>query len=116
MTLYIRTSDPAGGSSCTDGCASAWPPLTVTAGMQPLAGTGVTGTLATFARSDGSLQVTYNGRALYYYASDTKPGDTTGQGVGGVWFVAPVSGSGGPASQAPSAPPAAPSAGASSNY
>ena len=83
MTLYIRTSDPAGGSSCTGGCASAWPPLTVTAGMQPLAGTGVTGTLATFARSDGSLQVTYNGRALYYYASDTKPGDTTGQGVGG---------------------------------
>jgi len=116
MTLYIRTSDPTGGSSCTGGCMSAWPPLTVAAGMQPLAGTGVTGPLATFARSDGSLQVTYNGRALYYYASDTKPGDTTGQGVGGVWFVAPVSGSGGPASQAPSAPPATPSAGASSSY
>jgi predicted lipoprotein with Yx(FWY)xxD motif len=98
MTLYIRTSDPAGGSSCTGGCASAWPPLTVAAGMQPLAVTEVTGTLATFARSDGSLQVTYNGRALYYYAADTKPGDTSGQGVGGVWFVAPVSGSGGPAS------------------
>jgi predicted lipoprotein with Yx(FWY)xxD motif len=116
MTLYIRTSDPAGGSSCTGGCASAWPPLTVAAGMQPLAVTEVTGTLATFARSDGSLQVTYNGRALYYYAADTKPGDTSGQGVGGVWFVAPVSGSGGAASPAPSAPVVAPSAGASSSY
>jgi predicted lipoprotein with Yx(FWY)xxD motif len=116
MTLYIRTSDPVGGSSCTGGCASAWPPLTVAAGMQPLAGADVTGTLATFARSDGSLQVTYNGRALYYYAADTKPGDTSGQGVGGVWFVAPVSGSGGAASPAPSAPAVAPSAGASSSY
>jgi len=115
MTLYIRTSDPAGGSSCTGGCASAWPPLTVAAGGQPLAGADVTGTLATFARSDGSLQVTYNGRALYYYAADTKPGDTSGQGVGGVWFVAPVSGSGA-ASPAPSAPASAPSAGASSSY
>jgi predicted lipoprotein with Yx(FWY)xxD motif len=115
MTLYIRTSDPAGGSSCTGGCASAWPPLTVAAGMQPLAVTEVTGTLATFARSDGSLQVTYNGRALYYYAADTKPGDTSGQGVGGVWFVAPVSGSGA-TSPAPSAPASAPSAGASSSY
>jgi predicted lipoprotein with Yx(FWY)xxD motif len=116
MTLYIRTSDPAGGSSCTGGCASAWPPLTVAPGGHPLAGTGVTGTPGTFARSDGSLQVTYNGRALYYYAADTKPGDTSGQGVGGVWFVAPVSGSGGATSPAPSAPAEAPSAGASSSY
>jgi predicted lipoprotein with Yx(FWY)xxD motif len=116
MTIYIRTADPAGGSSCTGGCASAWPPLTVEAGEQPLAGSDVTGTLATFARSDGSLQVTNNGRALYYYAADTKPGDTSGQGVGGVWFVAPVSGSGSAASPTPSASAAAPSAGASSSY
>lgn len=97
MTLYVRTSDPAGGSSCTGGCATAWPPLTVAAGTQALAGTGVSGSLGTFARPDGSLQVTYNGQALYYYAADTKSGDTTGQGVGGIWFVAPVTGTGGAA-------------------
>ncbi len=97
MTLYLRTSDPSGGSSCTGGCATTWPPLTVAAGAQPLAGTGVSGALGTFARPDGSLQVTYNGQALYYYAADTKSGDTSGQGVGGVWFVAPVTGKGGAA-------------------
>jgi predicted lipoprotein with Yx(FWY)xxD motif len=114
MTLYIRTSDPAGGSSCTGGCASAWPPLTVAAGGQAVAGPGVTGTLATFARPDGTLQVTYNGQALYSYAADTKPGDTTGQGVGGIWFVAPVAGKGGPTS--PSAMPAASAKPSSKGY
>jgi len=97
MTLYVRTSDPAGGSSCTGGCATAWPPLTVAAGTQAVAGTGVSGALGTFARPDGSLQVTYNGQALYYYAADTPAGDTTGQGVGGIWFVAAVTGTGGAA-------------------
>lgn len=116
MTLYIRTSDPAGGSSCTGGCASAWPPLTVAAGGQPMAGTGVTGTLGTFARSDGTLQVTYDRKALYYYAADTKPGDTTGQGVGGVWLVAPVAGSGSAASPNASAPAATPVPSASGGY
>ena len=105
MTLYVRTSDPTGGSSCTGGCASAWPPLTVAAAGQAVAAPGVTGTLATFARPDGTLQVTYNGQALYSYAADTKPGDTTGQGVGGIWFVAPEAGKGGPASPAASASP-----------
>ena len=116
MTLYIRTSDPAGGSSCTGGCATAWPPLAVAAGAQPVAEPGVTGTLATFTRSDGALQVTYNGHALYYYATDTKPGDTTGQGVGGVWFEAPVAASAGAASPGASAPGATPAPSASGGY
>ena len=57
----------------------------------------MSGALGTFARPDGSLQVTYNGRAVYYYAADTTSGATTGQGVGGIWFVAPVTGTGGAA-------------------
>jgi predicted lipoprotein with Yx(FWY)xxD motif len=105
MTLYVRTSDPAGGSSCTGGCATTWPPFSVAAGTSPTAGPAVTGALGTFARSDGTLQVTYNGQAIYYYAADTKPGDTGGQGAGGVWFVAPVAGKAGPASPAASASP-----------
>lgn len=111
MTLYIRTSDPANGSSCSGGCASAWPPLTAAAGAQPAAGSGVTGTIGTFTRSDGTLQVTYDGKALYYYAGDSKPGDTNGQGVGGVWFVAKVAGTGAGSTSAPAATPSPKSTG-----
>ncbi len=52
------------------------------------AGDGVTGTFATTKRTDGAMQVTYNGVPLYYYAADKKAGDVMGQGIGGVWFVA----------------------------
>jgi predicted lipoprotein with Yx(FWY)xxD motif len=87
-TLYIFTNDTAANAStCVDACATTWPPLMAAGGAAPAAGTGVTGTLATFARPDGSMQVSYNGKPLYYYAKDTKAGDTTGQGVGGKWFV-----------------------------
>ena len=43
--------------------------------------------LGTTMRKDGSTQVTYNGWPLYYFAKDQKAGDTTGQDVGGVWYV-----------------------------
>lgn len=84
MTLYLFTKDSRGESVCTGDCAEAWPPLT---GGDPSAGEGVTATLGTIERSDGARQVTANGMPLYYYAPDSDPGDATGQGVGGVWFV-----------------------------
>ncbi len=43
--------------------------------------------LGTTTRTDGTVQVTYNGWPLYYYALDAAPGDVAGQEVGGVWFV-----------------------------
>ncbi len=61
----------------------------------------MTGTLATFARPDGKMQVAINGHPLYYFAADAKAGDTTGQGVGGKWFV------GTPDGALPSAAPSA---------
>jgi LPXTG-motif cell wall-anchored protein len=85
MTLYLYKKDAAGVSNCTGGCAAAWPPLTVTGA--PTAGAGVTGTLGTITRADGTTQVTYNGWPLYYYAADSQAGQTSGQGVGGVWSV-----------------------------
>ena len=54
----------------------------------PAVPAGVSGALTTFARPDGSMQLALNGMPLYYYAKDTKAGDTTGEGVGGEWFVA----------------------------
>ena len=85
MTLYMYTKDTAGVSNCTGDCLKAWPPLVATADM--LAGAGVPGKLGSITRADGIKQVTYNDMPLYYWASDTKPGDTTGQGVGGVWYM-----------------------------
>jgi predicted lipoprotein with Yx(FWY)xxD motif len=86
-TLYIFTKDSANKSVCVDACATKWPPVIIT-GSAPAAPAGVTGALTTFARPDGSMQLAINGLPLYYYAPDTKGGDTTGQGVGGVWFIA----------------------------
>jgi predicted lipoprotein with Yx(FWY)xxD motif len=88
-TLYIFTKDTAPNASvCVDACLAKWPALIATGGTAPAAPAGATGTFATFARPDGTMQVSYNGKPLYYYAPDTKAGDTTGQGVGGVWFIA----------------------------
>lgn len=90
MTLYTFTADTAnsGKSACSGQCATNWPPFTVDDKDELKAGTGVTGALDVITRDDGSLQVTYKGMPLYYYAADKKAGDTTGQGVGGKWFVA----------------------------
>jgi len=86
MTLYLYTKDTPKTSTCYGKCASAWPPL-LTSGA-PIAGTGADASmLGTTTRTDGTVQVTYNGWPLYYFAKDTKPGDVTGQNVGSVWFV-----------------------------
>ena len=81
MTVYTFTSDTAGSgkSACSGGCLTKWPALTVAAGATPSAGTGVAGALGTITRADdGSLQVTYNGLPLYFYAGDKAAGDTNG--------------------------------------
>jgi predicted lipoprotein with Yx(FWY)xxD motif len=102
-TLYTHAGDSMNTSTCTGQCLSAWPALTVGAGQQTTAGSGVTGTLGTFSRPDGGVQVTYNGLPLYYWQGDTKTGDTTGQGVAG-FSVALVAGaaSGSPVASASS--------------
>ncbi len=91
-TLYVFTPDSANKSTCTDQCATNWPPFTVPAGTTPKADSAVTGTLSTFARADGTQQVAINGLPLYYFVKDTKAGETNGQGVGGKWFVATPAG------------------------
>jgi predicted lipoprotein with Yx(FWY)xxD motif len=91
MTLYIFKKDTpnATTSACSGQCATNWPPLEVADASAVTAGTGVSGTIGTITRADdGKLQVTYNGLPLYYYAADKAAGDTTGQGVGNVWFIA----------------------------
>ncbi len=85
-SLYLFTKDTKNTSNCYDACAQAWPPLLVKA--KPTAGKGLAASfLGTAPRKDGALQATYGGWPLYYFAKDTKAGDTTGQAVGGVWFL-----------------------------
>ena len=86
MTLYLFTKDTPNTSVCYDKCATAWPPLLTTGA--PVAGEGLDASkLSTTTRTDGSVQATYNGWPLYYYASDTAPDDAMGQGMNSVWFL-----------------------------
>ncbi|MBI4337362.1 MAG: hypothetical protein HY683_06000 [Chloroflexi bacterium] len=92
-SLYLFTRDQANVTNCYEGCGRAWPPLLTTGA--PVVGDGANAALlGTITRNDGYVQVTYNGVPLYYYAPDVKPGDATGQNVGGVWFVVAPDGSG----------------------
>lgn len=85
-TLYVFKQDEGGKPTCNDDCAKVWPPL-LTKG-EPKAEEGVDKSkLGTVNRTDGSTQVTYDNQPLYYYAADTEPKQTNGQGTGGVWFV-----------------------------
>jgi len=86
MTLYMFTKDGPDQSNCNAECLAKWPPL-LTQG-NPTLGEGVDASLVgTASLPDGSKIVTYNKMPLYYWVKDTKPGDTTGQGVGEVWYV-----------------------------
>ena len=89
ITLYDFPPDKGKVSVCYGACAALWPPL-ITHG-KPVAGRGVRASLlGTTKRKDGKVQVTYGGHPLYYFVTDRKPGQTTGQGLnqfGGPWWV-----------------------------
>jgi predicted lipoprotein with Yx(FWY)xxD motif len=103
LTLYYFEPDPVGASVCEGDCLAAWPAVTVADGQTPTGDERAPGPFGSFARSDGEMQVTYKGRPLYYFAGDPAAGDTNGQGVSDVWWVATVDGSL-PNAQAPADP------------
>ena len=91
FTLYWFAPDNPTRSACYGTCAGYWPPVTGT----PSAGPGITGTLATIRRSDGTTQASYNGHPLYTYVGDTSPGQAFGNNLnlnGGLWHEVTVSG------------------------
>jgi predicted lipoprotein with Yx(FWY)xxD motif len=85
-TLYSLSVEKNGKFICTGSCLSVWHPLTVPAGVKP---TGPV-KLGTIERPEGGTQVTYKGRPLYRFGSDTKAGDANGEGIKdvGTWHAA----------------------------
>lgn len=91
FTLYLFSPDGTGPSTCTEGCATAWPP--VLADAAPTVGDGLDASLVgTTDRADGTTQVTYAGHPLYRFGGDAVAGDANGQEVGDVWYVLDATG------------------------
>lgn len=82
MTLYTWDKDSPGVSNCYDKCAKAWPPEVAAAGATP------SGDFTLVDRKDGTKVWAYKQMPLYRWVKDTKPGDTTGDGVGKTWHTA----------------------------
>jgi predicted lipoprotein with Yx(FWY)xxD motif len=87
MTLYIFDQDTDGVSNCNEGCVESWPPLVVDGTEVAVDESLDAAAFTTIERSDGTRQVAVNGQPLYFYAADSAAGDTTGDGVGGIWHV-----------------------------
>jgi predicted lipoprotein with Yx(FWY)xxD motif len=91
FVLYWFAPDSSTASKCSGSCATFWPPVKGPA----TAGSGVTGTLGTITRSDGTKQATYDGHPLYTFSGDSAPGQAKGNKLnasGGLWYEMTVSG------------------------
>jgi predicted lipoprotein with Yx(FWY)xxD motif len=91
-TLYLFDIESDRSPVCNGACALAWPPFLASgaSGAAPSAPELDQALIATAVRNDGSLQLTYNGHPLYYYAGDHAAGEIKCQAVvefGGGWYV-----------------------------
>ena len=94
FALYAFTRDGRGRSQCTGACARAWPPYIARGPLRAATGVAAKG-LGVTKRADGRKQVTFDGRPLYYYVGDRRPGQVLCQNVdefGGLWLVVRPSG------------------------
>lgn len=93
-SLYVFDKDEAFKSHCAGSCLQAWPAYT--SDVQP--GASVPDAAKRFEQ-DQRQQWAWQGKPLYYFAGDTKPGEHNGDGSGGVWhLVRPVQKAAAPAS------------------
>jgi predicted lipoprotein with Yx(FWY)xxD motif len=87
FTLYYFTKDALPDTSlCTGGCVTNWPlfyaeSLVVGEGLDIV-------DFSSIEHPEGGMQTTYKGWPLYYFINDLNPGETNGEAVGNVWFVA----------------------------
>jgi predicted lipoprotein with Yx(FWY)xxD motif len=89
--LYVWAKDTIPGvSSCTGTCIATWPAFAVDQLVAPSVLNP--SNFSTIIRGDGTKQIAYRGRPLYYYSADKDAGDLYGDGIGNVWFAANVTG------------------------
>lgn len=81
MTVYTFDKDAGGKSMCNGDCAKNWPPL-----MAP-ADAKAEGKWTVIKRDDGMMQYAYDGKPLYTFMKDEKPGEMKGDGMKDVWHV-----------------------------
>jgi len=90
-TLYMLEKDDKGKSSCYDACSTRWPPLLSPQGTPKALDASVKGdAIVNIQRTDGTVQVTYQGHPLYHYAQDQAAGQINGQGIKdqfGEWYM-----------------------------
>ena len=92
-TLYLLQGDSAPHFECTGKCLAFWPPLMAT-GKVTVAGGANASLVGTVKRGSGK-QVTYKGHPLYWFANDSKAGQTNGEGIelsGKYWWALGPSG------------------------
>lgn len=82
MTLYTFDRDAGGKSACSGPCATNWPPLIAVADAKPY------GEWSIITRDEGAKQWAYEGKPLYLWSKDQKPGDKTGDGFNNLWHAA----------------------------
>jgi predicted lipoprotein with Yx(FWY)xxD motif len=86
FTVYVFDLDltTPGHSDCNGSCAQFWPPQAPTMSTLPAPWSSI-------LRTDGTMQLAYNGRPLYTFTEDKSPGQANGDGVtffGGTWHIA----------------------------
>jgi predicted lipoprotein with Yx(FWY)xxD motif len=92
QTLYFFSNDANGQNNCPGGCAVTWPAYSVSNLSAGQLDAGLN--LADFKSisiTGGGTQLTYKGWPLYTYSPSGMPeaaGQVSGDGVGGIWFVA----------------------------
>jgi len=97
QAIYLFDRERTSTPDCYDQCAAAWPPV-VTDGAPQAGGAADPALLGTTLRTDGSVQVTYAGHPLYFYANEG-PGEVLCHNVflnGGLWLVVTPEGGPGP--------------------
>ena len=79
-TVYTFDKDDLNKSNCAGGCLAAWPAFVAKPEATAKGEFGI-------IEANGARQWTINGKPLYYFAGDVKPGDRNGDGKGGTWHV-----------------------------
>ena len=90
-SLYVLQKDSKGASSCYDACSTKWPPLLSPGGTPKALDPSIqANAIVNIQRTDGNVQVTYQGHPLYHYVEDVSAGQLNGQGVKdqfGEWYL-----------------------------